>query len=227
MHKFSKRATLLVSLGLMAIPLGAAAVTAYACTAVATLSDSPGAALPGSTVTVTGNFFGTHNAADATSAGPVELRLGSLTGPVLATASPSGTARSFSVQVAIPANAVPGDTFIAATQQTATGTPVYGTPARQAFTVSAPPAAPPPLFAPVSFTPPAAACVVPSVKGMTTSAAERKILASHCTVGTVSKPRKPHSKKHHTYKLVVAGTDLSAGITSANGTKVDLLLRWK
>lgn len=226
MHKLSKRTALLVSLGLIAIPLGAAAVTAYACTAVATLSDSPGAAAPGSTITVTGNFFGTHNPADATSAGPVQLRLGSLTGPVLATASPSGTARSFSVQVTIPANAVPGDTFIAATQNTATGTPVYGTPARQPFTVSAPPAAPPPLFAPVTFTPPAPSCVVPSVKGMSASAAERKIVASNCTVGSVSKPRKPHSRKHHNYKLVAAGTDLGAGTTSANGTKVDLLLRW-
>jgi hypothetical protein len=176
-------------------------------------------------VTVNGNFFGTHNPADATSAGPVELRLGSLTGPVLATASPSGTARSFSVQVTIPADAVPGDAFIAATHSTATGTPVYGTPARQAFTVSAP-ATVPPLFAPVSFTPPAPSCVVPSVKGMTTSAAERKIRASNCSVGSVSKPSKPHSKKHHAHKLVAAGTDLGAGTTSANGTKVELLLRW-
>ncbi|MDQ6807339.1 MAG: hypothetical protein M3065_20835, partial [Actinomycetota bacterium] len=126
MGKISKRARLLISLGVLAIPLGAAA-TAYACTSVATLSENPGAAVPGSTVTVTGAFYGTHDAADATTAGPVEIRLGGLSGPVLATASPSGPDRSFSVQVTIPQTAVPGDTFLSATQANADGTPVYGT----------------------------------------------------------------------------------------------------
>jgi hypothetical protein len=218
---------LLVSLSVLAVPLGAAAVTAYACTSVATLTDSPGAAAAGSTVTVTGQFYGIHNPADATSAGPVEIRLGSLTGPVLAAATPSGTDRSFSVQVAIPAGAVPGDTFLTATQQTASGTPVYGTPAHQAFTVSAAPATLPPLFGPVTLAPPAPACVVPGVKGVKASTAKRMIVAAHCAVGTVNNPKKPHSKKHHTFKLVVANTDLGAGTTSTNGTKVDLMLRWK
>ncbi|MGH3995693.1 MAG: hypothetical protein ACRDSN_24895, partial [Pseudonocardiaceae bacterium] len=36
-----------------------------------------------------------------------------------------------------------GATFLAATQKTASGTPVYGTPARQAFTVLASPASAP------------------------------------------------------------------------------------
>jgi hypothetical protein len=178
-------------------------------------------------VTVNGQFFGTHSASDATSAGLVELRLGSLSGPVLATANPSGTDRSFSVQVAIPADAVPGDTFIAATQQTATGTPVYGTPARQAFTVAAPPVTLPPLFAPVSFAPPVVSCVVPAVKGVAASTAKHMIVSAHCAVGKVTQPKKPRSKRHHTYRLVVASTGLSAGTTSASGTKVDLRLRWK
>ncbi|HWF50959.1 MAG TPA: hypothetical protein VG294_10000, partial [Solirubrobacteraceae bacterium] len=215
--------------GLIAVPMAVAAATAYACTAVATLTDSPGAALPGSTVTVNGAFFGTHSATDSTSAGPVEIRLGSLTGPVLATASPSGTDRSFSVQITIPADAVSGDTFIAATQQTASGTPVFGTPARQAFTVSAPAVATPPLFAPVTFTPPPASCVVPDVMGKSASAAEGMLVASHCGVGTITHPKsKPHTKKKtkHHYKLVVGSTGLGVGSTAANGTKVNLKLHW-
>ncbi|HWF52498.1 MAG TPA: hypothetical protein VG294_17785 [Solirubrobacteraceae bacterium] len=218
-----------MSLGLIAVPMAAAAVTAYACTAVATLTDSPGAAVAGSTVTVNGAFFGTHSATDSTSAGPVLIRLGSLTGPVLATASPSGTDRSFSVQVTIPADAVAGDTFLAATQQTASGTPVFGTPARQAFTVTAAPAPTPPLFAPVTLTPPPVSCVVPNVAGKSASVAEGMLVASHCGVGTIAHPKsKPHTKKKskHHYKLVVASTGLGAGTTAANGTKVNLKLHW-
>jgi len=221
---------LVVSLGLVAVPLGVAAVSAYACTAVATLTDSPGAALPGTTVTVTGAFFGTHSATDSTSAGPVQIRLGSLTGPVLATASPSGTDRSFSVQVAIPASAVPGSTFLAATQATAAGTPVYGTPSRQAFTVAAPPAPTSTLFAPVTFTPPAPSCVVPNVMGSSAPKAEGMLVAANCGVGTIAHPNsRPHSTKtgrRHAFRLVVVRTGLAVGTAAANGTKVGLTLRW-
>jgi hypothetical protein len=213
---------LLLSLAAMAVPLGMAAVTAYACTSVATLSDSPGAGLPGSTVNVSGAFFGTHDPSDATTAGPVLLRLGSITGPVLATATPTGTSRTFTVAVTIPADATPGDTFITATQADANGTPVYGTPARQAFSVTAPPAAAPPLFAPVVFTAP---CVVPKLRGMGAVAAKRLITASHCAVGKVTTTKKPRSKRH--LKLVVASSGLDAGTTSAAGTAVDIWLRWK
>jgi hypothetical protein len=218
MHKLSKRATLLISLGALAVPLGAAAVTAYACTAVATLSDSPGAAVPGSTVTVNGAFFGTHNPSDATTAGQVEIRLGSLTGPVLADATPSGTSRTFSIQVTIPSTATPGDTFLAATQLTAAGTPVFGTPARQFFTVS-PPVVTVEFFAPVILAP---SCVVPSVTGKSASTAERMLTSAHCAVGKVTHPAKKQKHKH----LVVTSTGLSAGTTAANGTKVNLTLRW-
>jgi hypothetical protein len=136
MSKLSKRAWFAISLGLLAVPLVATAI-AYGCTAVATLSADPGAAAAGSTITVSGQGFGTHDPALANSNGPAEIRLGSVTGPVLATASPTGTKRTFSVQVTVP-QAAAGDTFITATQTTASGTPVYGTPARQAFTVTAP-----------------------------------------------------------------------------------------
>ncbi len=222
MRNISRRATRLVSLGVLALPLGAAA-TAYACTSVATLSESPGAALAGSTVTVSGAFYGIHNPADATTAGPVEIRLGSLSGPVLATATPSGADKSFSVQVTIPRSAVPGDTFLAATQANPNGTPVYGTPARQAFTVSAPPAAARLLFGPPIFTP---SCSVPDLTGLGRLAATRQLVAAHCAVGTVTRPAtKPHRGTHH-FKLVVASAGSRAGTTLANRAKVSLRLRW-
>ena len=140
MRSIGRRAWFLLGLGAIAVPLVATAL-AYGCTAAATLSASPGAAAAGTTVTVTGKYFGTHNPEDVTSNQPVQLRLGSVTGPVLANASPSGTGREFTVRMTIPAGTPAGDTFISATQLSATGTPVYGTPARQAFRVTAPAAA--------------------------------------------------------------------------------------
>jgi len=136
MRKLGRRAWFTISLGLLAVPLTATAI-AYGCTAVATLSTDPGAAPAGSTITVSGQGFGTHEPAQENTNGPAEIRMGSVTGPVLATADPTGAKRTFSVQVTVPAAAV-GDTFITATQKQADGRPVYGTPARQAFTVTAP-----------------------------------------------------------------------------------------
>ena len=140
MRSMGRRAWFLLGLGAIAVPLVATAL-AYGCTAAATLSASPGAAAAGSTVTVTGKYFGTHDPEDVTSNPPVQLRLGSVTGPVLANAAPAGTDRAFTVQFTIPSGTPAGDTFISATQLSATGTPVYGTPARQAFRVTAAPAA--------------------------------------------------------------------------------------
>lgn len=137
MTSFGTRGWFLSCVGALSVPLVVAAV-AYGCTAVATLTVGPTAARAGSTVTVTGKFFGTHDPATDNTNGLAEIRLGSLTGPVLATAAPTGTSRSFSVQVEIPAGTAAGKTFIAATQKTATGTNVFGTPARQEFTVSPP-----------------------------------------------------------------------------------------
>lgn len=139
MKSIGRRAWFLLGLGALAVPLVATAL-AYGCTAAATLSASPGAAAAGSTVTVTGKYFGTHDPEDVTSNQPVQIRLGSVTGPVLANASPSGTDRAFTTRITIPRGTAVGDTFISATQLSATGTPVYGTPARQAFRVTAPPA---------------------------------------------------------------------------------------
>jgi hypothetical protein len=121
----------------MAIPLAVAAV-AYACTSVATISANPATAAAGSTLTITGKYFGVHGSvASADNNGPAVIRFGSMDGPVLATASPSGTDRSFSVAVTIPKNAAVGQTILIATQNGPDGTPVYGTPARQLLSVTA------------------------------------------------------------------------------------------
>lgn len=151
MHDHRKRALLLLGLAALSVPLVAAAL-AHACTAAATLTLSQGAATPGTVVTVTGNGFGTHDPQNAQSAQPAEIRMGSTSAPVLAKASPSGPERSFTVDITIP-ESEPGDTILVATQQGANGRPVYGTPARQAFTVTRPspppsPAAPAPVGAP-------------------------------------------------------------------------------
>ena len=140
MRGLGRRTWFLLSLGALCVPLAAAAV-AYGCTAAATLSPSPSAAAPGTTVTVTGKYFGTHDPEDITSNSPVQIRLGSVTGPVLANAKPTGTDRAFTVNVTVPAGTPVGDSFLSATQLSSTGTPVYGTPARQAFEVLAAPAA--------------------------------------------------------------------------------------
>lgn len=223
MRKFSRRTTVLVTLGAMAIPLGATAVAAYACTAVATLSETPASAVAGTPVTVTGAFFGVHDPTTATTNGPVDIRLGSLSGPVLAEVTPSGGDRSFSAQVTIPATATPGETFFVATQLTSTGTPVFGTPARQAFTVTAPAAPATPFYAAISAPVVTVPCVVPSVEGMAVSGAESMLIASHCAVGSVTAPRRKGSASRGS--LVVASSGPAAGTMVANGTKVDLTLR--
>jgi hypothetical protein len=132
----------LLSLGVLCVPLAAAAV-AYGCTAAATLTPSSAATAAGQTVSVTGKYFGTHDPEDINSNSPVQIRLGSVTGPVLASAKPTGTDRSFTVNITVPAGTPAGNTFLSGTQLSATGTPVYGTPARQAFKVLPAPAAPP------------------------------------------------------------------------------------
>ncbi len=147
-----KRALLLLSLAALSVPLVAAAL-AHACTAAATLTLSQGAATPGTVVTVTGKGFGTHDPGDATGAQPAEIRMGSLSAPVLAKASPSGPDRSFSVEVTIP-DSESGETVLVATQKRGDGRTVYGTPARQAFTVTQPPSpAPVPAPAPTGSAP--------------------------------------------------------------------------
>ena len=166
-----RRRTCLASLGALCVPLSAAAV-AYGCTAAATLTPASTAAAAGDTVTVTGKYFGTHDPEDVTTNSPVQIRLGSLTGPVLGSAKPTGTEREFTVSITVPRETPAGDSFLTATQLSATGTPVYGTPARQAFKVlPAPPPAPPPLTGGGSQ--PAIPLVTPPVATLTLATARR------------------------------------------------------
>lgn len=132
MNGFGRRARFLLGLGVLAVPLSAAAV-AYGCTAAAILLVNPSSSQAGSTVTVSGKYFKDTHVTDAPQ--PVEIRLGSVTGAALATAEPAGTDGTFSTKVTIPAATPAGDTFFSATQLSANGTPSYGTPARQAFKV--------------------------------------------------------------------------------------------
>ena len=223
MRRVSRRTLVLLTLGAVAIPLCFAAA-AYACTSIAELTESPTSAVAGSTVTLTGQFFdiGDAYAGTPNGPGPVQIRFGSLTGPVLASVVPSnanGLNRGFSVQIAIPANAVPGDSFFTATQADSTGSAVYGTPARQAFTVMAPPTAAPSVFAPL------AACVVPTLTGMSATGAEALLVAAHCAVGTITHPRsRPHTARH--MSLVVASTGFASGTVAANGTAVPFTIHW-
>jgi len=134
-----KRGLTLLALSLVVVPLSAASL-AYACTGLATITTSPGSAVAGATVTVDARGFAPHDPSDARTS-PAEIRMDSMTGPVIGTASPS-SARSggnFSVQITVPAVAA-GDHVLIATQNGADGRPSYGTPARTVFTVEPTPA---------------------------------------------------------------------------------------
>ncbi len=151
MHNFRKRAWLLLGMGLLAVPLAAVGL-AHACTGLATVNSNPGSGAPGDTVTVSGKGFVPHDPGDARTS-PAEIRLDSQSGPVLASASPAGGSAggSFSTQITVP-QVSPGDHVLIVTQNGTSGTPAYGTPARQVFTVTAPPA-PAPAPAPAAAVP--------------------------------------------------------------------------
>ena len=151
------RGWLLAGLVVLAVPLAVAA-RAFACGGLAAVTSNVAKAAPGTTVTVNGMGFAPYTGA---SSPLVEIRIGTLTGPALATAEPSGSMASFSVDVTIP-DMAPGDTFLVATQTEADGTtPVPGTPAREAFTVLAPPPPPPPVVTPPAPVVPPPAAVPP------------------------------------------------------------------
>ncbi len=156
MHKFGKRVRLVLAMGLMTVPLSAASV-AYACTGLATISSNPGSGSAGDAVTVEARGFAPHDPADARTS-PVEIRMDSLDGPVIATASPSSakSGGNFSARITVP-NAEPGEHVLIATQNAADGRPAYGSPARTVFTVNSSPArAPAAAPAPASAAAPAA-----------------------------------------------------------------------
>ncbi|MFN2537342.1 MAG: hypothetical protein ABR549_04215, partial [Mycobacteriales bacterium] len=112
-----------------AIPIAIFASAAWACGALTTLKASPSVAAPGSNVGVSFRNFGSAGSGW----GPVQLRWGSRTGPVLKElAAPSGTGPfSSSDTVQIPASEGAGWGLVVATQsRVSDGTPKSGSPAR-------------------------------------------------------------------------------------------------
>lgn len=113
------------------------AMTAFACTNLATLNLSENAGQPGAEVAVTGTAF-------AVSDDPVALRWGGADGPVL-TQVPTDPTGTFETSAVIPAGAEPGHHVVVATQMVEGEdgeVPAYGTPAKASFFVgsAAPPA---------------------------------------------------------------------------------------
>lgn len=185
MRQLGKRGLVLVALGLFVVPMSVASV-AYACTGLATVSTSSGSGVAGSTVTVNGKGFAAHDPSDARTA-PAEIRLDSMTGPVIGTASPSAsrTGGNFSVQITVP-NVDPGEHVLIATQNGTDGRPSYGTPARTVFMVAAAPAPAPapavaaaaPAPAPVVAAAPAAVAVAPAQDSPRSSSPSKPARAS-------------------------------------------------
>lgn len=128
----TKRRWLLGAVAAATLPLMAAA-TAWACTSIATLKFSDNAVRPGQEVTVRGENF---NA--GAEVGKVQIRFGSLVGPVLASAEPNDLGE-ITTTVTVPDD-VPfgGQYVIVATQEGKKGKPAFGTPARAPLSVAAP-----------------------------------------------------------------------------------------
>lgn len=132
---------------------------AYACQSLATLHANPGSAAAGSTV----SLFGANYSSSA-SATPIQIRLDGVDGPVLAT---FGQASNFSGTVAIPEDTAVGNHYLVATQFTASGARVSGTPGRANVAVTVAPrassgrstAAATPAAQPTAATPAAATSV--------------------------------------------------------------------
>ncbi len=126
----------LAAVGLVAAPLLVASA-AYACTSLANLQANPGSGQAGATITVTGSNF--RNTATS---GPVEIRLDSRTGPViasLATSEINPVGRTISVAVPISSDAALGfHTLLATQRDTSTGALLSGFPVRASYMVNGP-----------------------------------------------------------------------------------------
>lgn len=111
------------------------AMTAFACTNLATLNLSESAGAPGSTLDVTGSSFRTGEGVQ-----PVEIRWNGVDGEVLAEVEPDSTG-AISTSVTTPDDAQPGYHVLVATQMQENDegelSPAYGTPARASFLIGA------------------------------------------------------------------------------------------
>lgn len=178
MRQLGKRGWVLLAMGVFVVPMSVASL-AYACTGLATISTSPGSGVAGSAVTVNAKGFAAHDPSDVRTS-PAEIRMDSMTGPVIGTASPSAsrTGGSFSVQITVP-NVDPGEHVLIATQNGTDGRPSYGTPARTVFKVDPTPA------------PPAAAAAAPPAPAGSAAPAGVVSVAPAQGSTKVSSPSKP------------------------------------
>lgn len=132
--RFGRRAGALVGAA-VAVPLVAASI-AYGCTALATLSLNNTQADAGGSVSGSGRAFSNATRGSA-SPEPVIVHFNTRTGPVLWSGRPdAGGNVAFNFNV--PGDVQAGSYAIIATQNTADGQPVPGTPARATLTVSGP-----------------------------------------------------------------------------------------
>lgn len=123
---------------------GAAAILpasiAWACLSLAGITTNLATVQPGGTVTVNGIEFGSA---------PVQVHLGSTTGPILGTATPAASTGDFALPVTIPSSTTPGQYVLVATEtpastgvparaviQVGTAAPVSNTTARPAALIS-------------------------------------------------------------------------------------------
>lgn len=115
-----------------AIPIAVFAATAWACGALMTIKADPSAAAPGQTISVTARNFAAVNRGGGPW-GPVQIRWGSRTGPLLKELTPPASTGpySFTDTVQVPAGTPAGWHVVFATQhQAATGIVKSGAPAR-------------------------------------------------------------------------------------------------
>ena len=133
------RKVLFVTFLALAVPVGTASL-AYACTALATLTVTSGAAAPGQTISGTGKGFngGLHGADPLTATRtPVVMRLNSRSGPILGSFVPINTAGDLVFSFTAPNVPAGQHVLIGVQNDPATGNPYYGTPARQSITIAA------------------------------------------------------------------------------------------
>lgn len=127
MDQRQKKFWVVGGLAAIAIPLMVAA-TAFACANLATIKPNKNTGTPGTTVYVRGFNFTTRP-----DASPVEIRMNSRRGEVLAEVRPNKRGRIEAI-IKVPKAKV-GKGFLLATQRTGEGRPVAGTPARHPFTI--------------------------------------------------------------------------------------------
>lgn len=135
MPRSGRRLTVGALLALMAALLYAS--NAWACIFLAGITTSTSSVQPGGSLTINGLSFGSN---------PVELRLDSLTGTPLATATPDGQG-NFSQAVTIPQDVGTGPHIIVATEEAATADgsnsgSAQGVPARATIQIGAATATP-------------------------------------------------------------------------------------